>query len=273
MRSGSRRRDADVTGRLLGVARNGEITDLGGVAVAPGSIGSARLAVIAPRAGAYRSMFLEIRSENVLVRVDAPVPPSRAGCGRGKPARRSLRPVRSRCAAGWWRSRCRATRCSPRPRTRSPGRACACRTRPAATGPVRVRRVVGRRARHRGRQPGAPQRRDRVRAARVGGVAPRVRRAVRCTVRSASCRAPRRSPSPRPSRSRSRRRGRARHVVLRAARSRPGRRHGPRVVSRGRRARHRSRCSTPPARSSRRRRSRTSARTASRCRPRIRRSR
>jgi hypothetical protein len=70
---------ADVTGRLLGVARNGEITDLGGVAVAPGSIGSARLAVIAPRNGAYRSMFLEIRSENVLVRVDAPVPPSRGG--------------------------------------------------------------------------------------------------------------------------------------------------------------------------------------------------
>jgi len=71
--------DADVTGRLLGVARNGEVTDLGGVAVAPGSIGSARLAVVAPRAGAYRSMFLEIRSENVLVRVDAPVPPARAG--------------------------------------------------------------------------------------------------------------------------------------------------------------------------------------------------
>jgi hypothetical protein len=71
--------DADVTGRLLGVARNGEITDLGGVAVAPGSIGSARLAVVAPRAGAYRSMFLEIRSENVLVRVDAPVPPARPG--------------------------------------------------------------------------------------------------------------------------------------------------------------------------------------------------
>jgi hypothetical protein len=71
--------DADVTGRLLGVARNGEITDLGGVAVAPGSIGSARLAVVAPRAGAYRSMFLEIRSDNVLVRVDAPVPPAPAG--------------------------------------------------------------------------------------------------------------------------------------------------------------------------------------------------
>jgi hypothetical protein len=71
--------DADVTGRLLGVARNGEVTDLGGVAVAPGSIGSARLAVVAPRAGTYRSMFLEIRSENVLVRVDAPVPPSRPG--------------------------------------------------------------------------------------------------------------------------------------------------------------------------------------------------
>ena len=68
--------DADVTGRLLGVHRNGDVTDLGGVAVAPGSIGAARLAVIAPRAGTYRSLCLEIRSENVLVRVDAPVPPS-----------------------------------------------------------------------------------------------------------------------------------------------------------------------------------------------------
>jgi hypothetical protein len=71
--------DADVTGRLLGVHRNGEITDLGGVAVAPGSIGCARLAVVTPRAGTYRSMFLEIRSADVLVRVDAPVPPSRPG--------------------------------------------------------------------------------------------------------------------------------------------------------------------------------------------------
>jgi hypothetical protein len=70
--------DADVTGRLLGVHRNGEITDLGGVAVAPGSIGSARLAVVAPR-GTYRSMFLEIRSQDVLVRVDAPVPPQPPG--------------------------------------------------------------------------------------------------------------------------------------------------------------------------------------------------
>ncbi len=70
--------EADVSGRLLGVHRNGEITDLGGVAVAPGSIGSARLAVVAPRAGTYRSMFLEIRSDDVLVRVDAPVPPARA---------------------------------------------------------------------------------------------------------------------------------------------------------------------------------------------------
>jgi hypothetical protein len=70
---------ADVTGRLLGVHRNGEITDLGGVSVAPGSIGCARLAVVTPRGGAYRSMFLEIRSDDVLVRVDAPVPPLRPG--------------------------------------------------------------------------------------------------------------------------------------------------------------------------------------------------
>ena len=77
MRCGLASTDADVTGRLLGVHRNGEITDLGGVAVAPGSIGCARLAVVTPRAGTYRSMFLEIRSNDVLVRVDAPVPPSR----------------------------------------------------------------------------------------------------------------------------------------------------------------------------------------------------
>lgn len=70
--------DADVTGRLVGVHRNGATTDLGSVAVAPGSIGSARLAVIAPR-GTYRSMFLEIRSHDVLVRVDAPVPPHHPG--------------------------------------------------------------------------------------------------------------------------------------------------------------------------------------------------
>jgi hypothetical protein len=73
--------DAEVTGRLLGVHRNGEITDLGGIAVAPGSVGSARLAVVAPHAGTYRSMFLEIRSDNVLVRVDAPVPPSSSSFG------------------------------------------------------------------------------------------------------------------------------------------------------------------------------------------------
>ncbi|MDB5095097.1 MAG: hypothetical protein JWO85_3198 [Candidatus Eremiobacteraeota bacterium] len=71
--------DSDVTGRLLGVLRGGEIVDLGGLAVASGSIGSARFAVTTPRTTAFESMFLEIRSEHVLLRVEAPKPPPRLG--------------------------------------------------------------------------------------------------------------------------------------------------------------------------------------------------
>jgi hypothetical protein len=73
--------ESDVTGRLLGVLAGGEIVDLGGLAVAPGSIGSARFAVTTPRKTAYREMFLEIRSEGVLLRVEAPKPPASRGPG------------------------------------------------------------------------------------------------------------------------------------------------------------------------------------------------
>jgi hypothetical protein len=68
--------ECDVTGRLIGVRARGEIDELGCVAVTPGSAGSARFAVTAPRRGAYRAMFLEIRSDELLLRVEAPRPPA-----------------------------------------------------------------------------------------------------------------------------------------------------------------------------------------------------
>ncbi|HEY4439287.1 MAG TPA: hypothetical protein VGN14_02470 [Candidatus Elarobacter sp.] len=73
--------ESDVTGRLIGVMTGGEIVDLGGLSVAPGSIGSARLTVTTPKKTAYREMFLEIRADNVLLRVDAPIPPVPRGPG------------------------------------------------------------------------------------------------------------------------------------------------------------------------------------------------
>ena len=68
--------DAHLTGRLIGVLPSGGAVELGDVAVAPGSVGSARLAVAAPRSG-YRKVYLEIRSERVLLQVEAPNPPPR----------------------------------------------------------------------------------------------------------------------------------------------------------------------------------------------------
>lgn len=64
----------DVTGRLIGVLPNGEAVELGGLAVAPGSIGSARLAVTPPRGPAYEAVYLEIVSDGMLLRVEAPRP-------------------------------------------------------------------------------------------------------------------------------------------------------------------------------------------------------
>lgn len=68
--------DLAVTGRLVGVRASGEIVELGDVAVAPGSIGRARLAVAMP-SGGYEAVYLEIFSEHVLLRVEAPKPPAR----------------------------------------------------------------------------------------------------------------------------------------------------------------------------------------------------
>ena len=67
----------NVTGRLIGVSRCAEIEDLGELAVASGSIGSARLAVPAERVADYEAIYLEIRSDDLLLRVEAPRPPAR----------------------------------------------------------------------------------------------------------------------------------------------------------------------------------------------------
>lgn len=68
--------EMDVTGRLVGVLAGGDAVELGALAVAPGSIGSARVTVAAPRASHYEAVYLEIRSESVLLRVEAPKPPA-----------------------------------------------------------------------------------------------------------------------------------------------------------------------------------------------------
>lgn len=60
-------------GRLVGMLASGEPIELGSVAVTPGSVGGARLTVPLPRGG-YEALYLEIRSANVLLRVEAPKP-------------------------------------------------------------------------------------------------------------------------------------------------------------------------------------------------------
>jgi len=67
---------SEVTGRLVGLRRGGEVEELGLVAAATGSVASARFAVTTPRSGAYVAMFLEIRSAEMLLRVEAPLPPA-----------------------------------------------------------------------------------------------------------------------------------------------------------------------------------------------------
>lgn len=68
--------ESEVNARLVGVTRNGELEHLGAVDVAPNSASSVRFAVTTPRSGAYRSMYLEIRSDEMAMRVDAPCPPA-----------------------------------------------------------------------------------------------------------------------------------------------------------------------------------------------------
>ncbi|HEV3088846.1 MAG TPA: hypothetical protein VGX96_16665 [Candidatus Elarobacter sp.] len=68
--------NAGVTSRLVGVRRGGEVDELGTVEAGSGSMSSARFAVTTPRAGAYRAMFLEIYSDQLLLRVEAPRPPA-----------------------------------------------------------------------------------------------------------------------------------------------------------------------------------------------------
>jgi hypothetical protein len=66
---------SEVTGRLVGLRRGGDVEELGLVAAAAGSIASARFAVTMPRSGPYVAMYLEIRSAEMLLRVEAPRPP------------------------------------------------------------------------------------------------------------------------------------------------------------------------------------------------------
>jgi hypothetical protein len=72
--------------RLVGVTRGGDAEQLGCVDVAAGSIGSATFAVTTPRTGAHDAMYLEIRSDELLLRVDAPCPPAPTRFGGWKAA-------------------------------------------------------------------------------------------------------------------------------------------------------------------------------------------
>jgi hypothetical protein len=78
--------ESDVSGRLFGMRRGGAVDELGSIDVAPGSMGSARFAVTTPRTGAYQTMYLEIRSAEMLLRVEAPRPPAPSRFGPFKAA-------------------------------------------------------------------------------------------------------------------------------------------------------------------------------------------
>jgi hypothetical protein len=68
--------NSDATGRLVGVRRGGAVDELGSVEVMPRSVGSGRFAVTTPRTGAYQAMYLEVWSGEMLLRVEAPLPPA-----------------------------------------------------------------------------------------------------------------------------------------------------------------------------------------------------
>lgn len=78
--------ESGVTGRLVGVRRGGIVDELGSVEAAAGSASSALFAVTTPRTGAYQAMFLEVRSDELLLRVEAPRPPAPSALGALKPA-------------------------------------------------------------------------------------------------------------------------------------------------------------------------------------------
>ncbi|MGH7661572.1 MAG: hypothetical protein ACRENA_11740 [Vulcanimicrobiaceae bacterium] len=63
-----------LTARLVGIRRSGETLDLGGLAVAPASIGSARLTVPQGCAEECATIQLEIRTHTSLMRLEAPPP-------------------------------------------------------------------------------------------------------------------------------------------------------------------------------------------------------
>ncbi|HEY0393927.1 MAG TPA: hypothetical protein VGD01_05485 [Candidatus Elarobacter sp.] len=70
---------SEVTGRLVGVKRGGATEELGLLVAASGAMSCARFAVTTPRSGAYEALFLELHSDEVALRVDAPRPPAPRG--------------------------------------------------------------------------------------------------------------------------------------------------------------------------------------------------
>ena len=66
---------SDVTARLVGRLRGGGVEELGSILAPAGGIGSGSFAVTTPRTGPYESVVLEIRSGEMLLHVDAPLPP------------------------------------------------------------------------------------------------------------------------------------------------------------------------------------------------------
>jgi hypothetical protein len=67
---------SDVTARLVGRSKGGDLEELGSVLAPAGAIGSGSFAVTTPRTGSYESIVLEIRSGEMLLHVDAPRPPA-----------------------------------------------------------------------------------------------------------------------------------------------------------------------------------------------------
>lgn len=67
-----------LTARLIGMRKNGEALDLGGLSVAPASIGSARLTVAQRCADDCETIYLEIRTDESMMRVEAPRIPAPA---------------------------------------------------------------------------------------------------------------------------------------------------------------------------------------------------
>lgn len=68
---------ADVHGRIIGALSDGKQIELGRLDVAPGAIGESRFAVVQPRGRAFAHIYLDLRSADLALRVEAPAAPLR----------------------------------------------------------------------------------------------------------------------------------------------------------------------------------------------------